>query len=252
MIKKLLTVLVLTVGLVSINVKAQDLSGLDLAAAEARLGALGDWMASGTGGLMYVSAKAPTTFGIRIGAFAVAAPFPEIEGVETTGYLPNNAGVLVSVGTLGFEATARLLPIDQLNVFAVGLKYDLTSLVPLPGLPISLAAYGDFSKFSVKPDDQTELSVTNIGFGAIASFDFLLNFYARAGFEKGSTSFSYLYDSAKDSNIPAGVPRFTQPISLEPSTSGMRFAAGFTLLMFDFEYGYRTNSYVAAGVSFGI
>lgn len=246
MLKKLMMIAMVAVMSVS-GAMAQDFSKLSQADLDKVASDLSGWLNSGTGGLMYVSAKAPTTFGFRVGLFAVAAPFPEMPDVESSGYLPNNAGLLVSVGTLGFEATARFLPVDQLNVFGVGLKYELTKLIPLPpGIPVSLAAYADYNKFSVK-DADTELTTSNMSFGALASFDLFIKVYGRLGYEIGGTTVNYVYKMSED-GYP-GAPDV--PIGMDIDSNGIRAAAGLSLMMFDFEVGYRSNTYAAAGVSFG-
>lgn len=210
--------------------------------AEKILSPVTDWMASGSGALTYVSAKAPSTFGFRIGLMAAGATVPKIEGAEDVGFTLNNAALVASLGTMGFEATLKLLPAGDFTSTTVGLKYELTSLIPLPpGIPISIAGYADYNKSSIKVDD-TEIGASNVGFGGLVSGDLVvIKAYGRLGYEIGSGTMKYTYD-------PDGL---AQKVDLNPDSNGLRAAVGGSLGFFDVELGYRSYAYYAVGLSVG-
>ncbi len=246
MLKKLVLGLIFTLSISAVSLAQWN---FDKAKAEKVLSPITDWMASGSGALTYISAKAPTTFGFRIGLMASAASVPEIDGAkDAPGFGINNAALVASLGTMGFEATLKLLPAGDFNSMTVGLKYELTSLVPLPpGIPINLAAYADYNKSSVKVED-TEIGASNVGFGGLISGDLvILKLYGRLGYEIGSGSMKYTYKPADD-----GHPELSnQEIDLSPDSNGLRAAIGGSLGFIDVEMGYRSYAYYAVGLSVG-
>jgi len=247
MLKKLVLGLIFTFSVSAVSMAQWN---FDKAKAEKVLTPITDWMASGSGALTYVSAKAPSTFGFRIGLMAAASSVPEIEGSnDAPGFAVNNAALVASLGTMGFEATLKLLPAGDFTSTTVGLKYELTSLIPLPpGIPISIAGYADYNKSTIKID-QTELGASNVGFGGLISGDLvIIKAYGRLGYEIGSGSLKYTYDAVAD-GYPAGTPGYE--VDLSPDSNGLRAAVGGSLGFFDVEVGYRSYAYYAVGLSVG-
>lgn len=248
MFKKIILGFILTFS-ISVFSFAQDFSAFDKKEAEKKLGSVVDWMASGSSGLMWNTASASSTFGFSVGVYAVGSSFPEIEGAsDLPKFLPNNAGIRATVSTMGAEVAFRILPVDQVNVLGFGAKYEFTKFLPFlpPGTPVSIAGYFDYNKFGYKVDD-LEMTVKNTSFGVLASADFFLTIYGRAGFELGSGDISYIYDPAKD-GFPQ-LPKYKESISID--SNGMRFAAGLKLLGISVEAGYRNYSYFGAGWQIG-
>lgn len=241
---KKLTLLVLMTFAFGI-VQAQTFDFSKIVLSQSNKDDMAGWMAAGSGGMMWTTASAPSTFGFRVGVFANAGKTPELPAqADVPSYFVNSAGVFVAVGTMGFEGIFRILPVEQVNSMGFGLKYEFTNLIPLPpGIPVSLAGYFDYSKFGYKEKDN-DFSSTNSSFGVIASGDLILiKAYGRLGYEMGTAEFKYTY---KSGTILGDIP-----IAGEGESNGIRAAAGLSLGLFDVEVGTRNGLYFGLGASIG-
>lgn len=216
-------------------------------ATASELAKLGPYLAPGYSALMWNSASSPDVFGIQFGVFAAGSAFPEVANVPTPSFMPNNLGLFVSAGTLGFEAKLRILPTDYVNSLGFGLKYDVSTLLPLPpGIPLSLSGYFDYNKVKLGSDEKTGyIDGKATTFGVLVGTKVLIGgVYARVGYEMSSADIVYTPSIA---GIPASA---TQTVPVE--SNGLRLAVGGNIMMFDFEVGTRDQFYYALGLSFGI
>lgn len=241
--KKLLVIFLAVIALNG-TTKAQDFSDIP----QVEIKKFAEFLASGTSAMTWTSAGAPSAFGLKVGLFGAAGTVPEMQGAkDIKGIMPNNLGLWVSAGTMGFEGVFRILPTDYVNLMGFGLKYEATSLIPLPpGLPLSISGYFDYHKLVFGNDEKTgKISNTNTSIGALVGGKLLfITLYGRLGFETGTTNFIYTYVEPNT--------QISFPFNFDEDSGGMRMAVGGSLSLFDFEVGTRGGLYYAFGVSLGI
>jgi hypothetical protein len=231
-----------------------------------------DGLHAGLSALDWTDGSAPSLFRISAGVFTGFGSFDAAEqiGLKDGGVTLGNIGAQVGFGTAGVEVYARYFPeIDvsdvKLKTLGFGLKYELTSLVPVPLFP-ALSVYGDYNTldFGVNatrtgtvPDAPMvqyetkagiDMSFSTINIGLIASKSFLLfSIYGKVAYELGSTDITW--NSVTSSNVPAGY--VTVEENAEFDNNGFRYGVGLTLMGIRAEVGGR-GSNLFLGLGYGI
>lgn len=224
---------------------------------------------SGLSVLTWTSGDAPDVFGISIGAFA---GFGSIEknpaiGIPKDVFFPSTLGIQLGLGTAGFEAYARFAPeIDtdgaSVDGFGIGLKYDISDLIPVSGFP-SASAYVEYNTMnfgisgSTVYTDQTtnlsgtisndiELGFSTINVGAVVGYDLvILGVYGKIGVEMGNSELSWTTGAVSNGIIVADTQKG------DISNTNLRYAVGLSLLGIKAEIGGRGAS-TAIGLGYGI
>ncbi len=216
---------------------------------------------TGMNTLTWTSADAPTVFGFNVGLVSGFSSFkanPDI-GIEKDGYLPTIAALQVGLGTAGFEAYGRVLPEMELGsdikaqALGFGLKYNLSGLFDVPGLP-DFALFGEYNTYDLKQnrDITTDYGTINSGidlkfkstnFGVLISKSFaILGIYGKAGIQSGVTDMQWnraLSDGTADM------------VTGDFSDSQFAYAVGLTFVGIKAEAGARGSNY-SFGLGWGI
>lgn len=228
---------------------------------------LNNGMHAGMSVLDWTDASAPSLFRFSAGVFlgfGAADKNPTI-GLKEDVFFPAGAGIQVGFGTAGFEAYARLLPKMEtfdysLNSLGFGLKYEISDMIPAPGLP-AIALFADYNTMDfglnntntvtlegVSGDVNTDIALafSTINIGAIASYDLVvLRVYAKLAVELGSTDIDWNRAVVSGNSIVA------EKTKLSLDSTGFRYAAGLVLFGLRAEIGGRGGN-MFAGLGYGI
>ena len=130
------------------------------------------------------------------------------------------------------------MDLGDLNVSALGfgLKYDISDMIPAPGLP-STSLYVDYNTEDLKVN-HIDFKLSSINIGTVFGYDFIvIGIYGRLGVELGNSELSW--------STPAG------DVKGDFSSTGFRYAVGLTAFGFRAEAGGRGSS-TSVAVGYGI
>lgn len=229
-----------------------------------------DGIHAGLSALDWTDASAPKLFRISAGVFTGFGSFDASEdiGLKDGGVALGNVGAQVGFGTAGLEAYARFFPETEfsdvkLKTLGFGLKYELSSIVPVPLFP-ALGVFADYNTLDFGVDGKRsgvttdgnipyetragiEMSLTTINIGVIASKDFLLlRVYGKLAYEMGKTDITW--NSASGTG---GVDYVVVEENEEFDNNGLRYGVGITLMGIRAEVGGR-GSNLFLGLGYGI
>ena len=156
----------------------------------------------------------------------------------------------------------RYLPEFELSgfknsTFGAGLKYDISSFLPAPGLP-SFSLFADYIQSGFVLNDKQsfggndikkgiDITFSTINIGTVASYDLVITrIYGRLGVELGTTDLKWNF---VDQNNNFSVSKESGDIS----STGFRYAVGVVLFGFRAEAGGRgSNLFFGLGYGIGI
>jgi hypothetical protein len=219
--------------------------------------------------LDWTDASAPTLFRFSAGVFTGFGSFDASEkiGLKDGGVALGNIGAQVGFGTAGFEAYARFFPETELSdvklkTLGFGIKYELSSIVPVPLFP-AFGIYADYNTLDFGLNGKRtgvlegnipyetkagiDLSLTTINIGVIASKDFILfRIYGKLAYEIGKTDITW--NSASGTG---GIDYVVLEQNEEFDNNGLRYGVGLTLMGIRAEVGGR-GSNLFLGLGYGI
>lgn len=237
---------------------------------------LTDGLQGGLSSLEWTDGSGPTLFRISVGVYAGLGSYEEAKsiGIDKAGMVPS-AGIQVGLGTMGAEGYFRMLPSltfgdASIGSMGFGLKYDLTSLIPVVGFP-STSAYVGYGTINAKFETTVEKVTANVqgtptevtvgkkvsaeiksstfNMGVITSYDLvILRVFARAAFEAGNSDLDWAgFEPVVNGNSAS----FSEWKSNETfGNSGMRLGVGLSLFGIKAEVGTRNGLYAGAGYGF--
>lgn len=222
---------------------------------------------AGMSALDWTDASGPSVFRISAMVFASVGSIPKNTALNISDdiYTPSGLGAQVGIGTMGFEAYVRMLPEVELDgvkykSLGFGLKYDLTSLIPVPGFPAT-AIFVDHNTmdFGISKSKQVTVSGqtgdintgVDLGFvtnnvGLMMSYDLLLvRVFGKVAMEMGTTSTTWNQGVVSNGQV------VEEKVSGEIDSNGFKISAGFTAMGIRAEVGTRGGN-LFAGLGYGI